>query len=956
MPPKFLNLLQQTGQAAEASAPALLATPTSRLLLRPLALLMFAILTVALMSGCGQVSFTAEQHYLRALEHQQTGDMTSALVEFKNALQRDPEHAGARLGLGVVSLEMGDLAAARTELQRAESLGVDRTEVLLPLARIWLLEGESDRILEQINPGDFESDTELAEALVLRAGALTQLGEPARAMETLDEALHVAPDLALAHIGIAGVYRSQGMLTEARASLRSALEMDSGLHQAWSFLGELELADGQPRAAEAAFSQAIELAPRPHGLHLQRAITRFVLQDTAGMQEDVGALRRLLPGTPATAYARGLLLYLQERYADAQTAFEEALAGQPSLDQATFFLGATHLAQGRWRAAEQHLSRFLNAYPESDTAARMLAQARLGEGSPQAAATLLEAVLGRNPEDAGTLQTLASLQLSLGETDLAIGHLRQLAAVRPHDPAARVALARGLLDAGQREEGLRELETALGIAPDRLDIEQVYVYSLIQARQVDAAIEAALRLKDRQPENTISYNLLAAAQMLRDDRTAARATLEQGLGVAPGDPELSSNLAQVWLREGNTQEARRALRESLEQNPGHPTVAIRLARLELGAGDFDAARAVLLESIEENPDVLETRTLLAEQHLLRNEPRSALTALGPVRESAATDPRVLNLLGQAQSAAGQRAQAVSTFRLLADRIPDTPQNRHQLGRQFEQAGSARDAVNQYRRALELDETHPETLRTWAVLELREGRPEEALRLARRLQQHEGSVAAGGFVIEGAVHARAERNEAALTAYARAYELDPSVSNAMALAQAQLGVGQAQQAATTLTDHLEQRPDDNLVRFRLAEILIQLDRFDAAIEQYEDLVGLFPENVTILNNLAYLYQEQDDPRALEYAERAYAVGPENPAVSGTLGWILVNRGDLQRGLPLLEVARAGLPDDPDLSYRYAAALVKADRPEAARDQLGALLAAERDFRNRSNAENLLETLR
>ena len=42
----------------------------------------------------------------------------------------------------------------------------------------------------------------------------------------------------------------------------------------------------------------------------------------------------------------------------------------------------------------------------------------------------------------------------------------------------------------------------------------------------------------------------------------------------------------------------------------------------------------------------------------------------------------------------------------------------------------------------------------------------------------------------------------------------------------------------------------------------------------------------LNNLATAYQQEKNPLALEYAEKAYKLAPDSPAVLDTLGWILV----------------------------------------------------------------------
>jgi len=122
------------------------------------------------------------------------------------------------------------------------------------------------------------------------------------------------------------------------------------------------------------------------------------------------------------------------------------------------------------------------------------------------------------------------------------------------------------------------------------------------------------------------------------------------------------------------------------------------------------------------------------------------------------------------------------------------------------------------------------------------------------------------------------------------------------------------------------------------------------------VRALPENVVVLNNLAFLYQAEGDDRALEYAERAHARAPDNPAVADTLGWVLVNQGEVERALPLLETARRALPESPEVRYHYATALARADRADEAREELTSLLNEVDDFPQRADAEALLQTLR
>jgi len=801
-----------------------------------------------------------------------------------------------------------------------------------------------------------ESTDAQAAMRILRGDALAALGRHDQAIEAFERALDLNPELALAYVGIASVQSARGDVEGARQNLETALDLDPTADPAWHLLGDIERAEGRAAEAEIAYGHAIEHAQLPYLYRLKRALTRMALQDTAGMQEDLAAMERLGPDHPATSYLRGLVHFRQAEYTDAQTAFQESLNRNPDFQPAVFFLGATYLAQQQWRQAEVQLQTYLRAHPDSDDAARLLAQAQLGRGDADSAEPLLRAVLGRNPDDVLALNLIGNLYLARGEHQEGIGHLRRVAALQPSDPASRVSLAMGLLDAGEGPAGLSEFQAALDASDASLEMEATYVLALIREEQYAEALDAADRLVERWPSSAVPHNLKAGAFIAMGDQPGAREALQDALEAEPGDPAASANLGQVLALGGDRAAARRIYRESLQHNPGHPAISLRLAELVLADDGFEAARPVLQEAIRLHPDQQAPRLVLARQHLERDEPRSALSVLEPIRQAAADDVQVLTLLARAQLGAGQRTQGVETLREAAGQARDTADNRVIFGTVFEQAASIPDARAQYRRALELEPAHAEALERLARLEVREGQTEEALQLAERLQEHPGTVAVG-YSIQGQLHARAGDAAGAARAHRAAYEHAPTGERAVAAAQALRQTGQEREAAALLSDRLAQYPDEDTVRFHLAEVQLRLGEHAEAAGHYEDLLRVYPDNLLVLNNLAYVYESIDDPRALELAERAYASAPEVPEVAGTLGWVLVSEGDVERAVPLLETASAALPDNPEVRYRFAYALAQAGRVQEARAELTALLEdGTADFADRPKAAQLLEEIR
>ena len=75
---------------------------------------------------------------------------------------------------------------------------------------------------------------------------------------------------------------------------------------------------------------------------------------------------------------------------------------------------------------------------------------------------------------------------------------------------------------------------------------------------------------------------------------------------------------------------------------------------------------------------------------------------------------------------------------------------------------------------------------------------------------------------------------------------------------------------------------------------------------------------VLNNLAWLYHEDGDERAISLAQKAYELNPENAAVVDTYGWIMLKSGNHQQSVPILEKAHELQPDSEEIALHLAEA--------------------------------------
>lgn len=99
------------------------------------------------------------------------------------------------------------------------------------------------------------------------------------------------------------------------------------------------------------------------------------------------------------------------------------------------------------------------------------------------------------------------------------------------------------------------------------------------------------------------------------------------------------------------------------------------------------------------------------------------------------------------------------------------------------------------------------------------------------------------------------------------------------------------------------------------------RTTEAVEAYRKAVGIDPDSTVVRYGLGYLYwklyrYDDAERELLEVLRHA----PKDPRASFTLGDLYLTRGEAQRSLPLLEIARTAYPDEFDTRFALGRALL------------------------------------
>jgi len=231
---------------------------------------------------------------------------------------------------------------------------------------------------------------------------------------------------------------------------------------------------------------------------------------------------------------------------------------------------------------------------------------------------------------------------------------------------------------------------------------------------------------------------------------------------------------------------------------------------------------------------------------------------------------------------------------------------------------------------------------------------KAEKSAKALIDHEETATkVEGYVLLGDLDFAQSDFTGAVANYQSAHAIGAESRTILRIFAAQKALGDIDDSL--FKEWLDANPNDTRVRVVAAiDDGAQGDQA-SAMQQYEKVLESDPTNIVALNNQAWLFDEANDDRAIEFGRRAYEAAPTRPEIMDTYGWIMLRRGSREQGIELLSRAVESAPENRDIRYHYASGLAMSEDKEQAIKELQIVLADETDFQTRDDAEVLMAKL-
>lgn len=891
---------------------------------------------------------SGEKLLARAEQQLAAGEYRAAMIDLRNYLSKNPGDAHARAMLSLALLKLGSANDAQAELAKAKAAGAVPADTLVVDCGLMVARNEHQKVLDEcVLPAG--TDEHFSDIAIARGDAFLGLQryEEARgsfeaAQKAQPESLDALGGLAAAAFGAGGPGAAHaGDIEAARTVMAGAPDSLQRKPGYWLTLGSLERQAGAYEQAEVAFQKAVasadDDASAAESLSALYNLTAMQLQ--LGKQDEAKATcDRLLKAAPRSQRILtlcGKVSATGGNLAEARDLLQEAVAiksGSIADElEARMWLGAVNIKLGNLGQAEMHLQNVVTRDPANARAQVLLSEVQSRLRTPEVALETLKPALSQPKADASLLAQASQLALHSGDRAQALSYLEQASeSFKDLSAEKQLQVASGYLAAGEFDRAIELLESMPPGAEDSLQRESVLITALLSQHKFTEAQARADALAAPTDASAAARSVAAGTYAVAGQRDRARIEYEKVLAGNPGDVTTMLSLARLDLLDRKTAAAEKRLQAVLKADPKNLSAQLYLAEVGRQHNDPDATAEWMQRVATDHADSPRALLLVAQYHLANRNYGQARQVVAEVIKLDPKSAPAYTVRGLAEQAAGEPKLAVASLQEAVRNAPKSVGYRLNLGRALVMQNDLDGALKAFESALQLDGRNLQALYLAATTALRSDKVELASGYVARLREAAPDSTAA-MRIEGDLAMAQKRYRDAAGYYDKA--LAGSGDTILVAARYRAGklAGETRPEKVIL-DWLAKRPDDLTARILLAEHYQQAGDLTRARQEYEEAVKRSPANAVALNNLAALLQVQGDPAALDLARRAHDAAPDNAAIQDTYGWLLVEQGEVDRGLELLRPAARSAPGSPEIQYHLGAALARKGLKDEARGVL------------------------
>ena len=884
------------------------------------------------------------------------GELNAAQVVLRKLVSQDPQNAEAHYWLGRVAFDLGDPIAGETQASAAEAHGYDKLLTLRLLGQAMLAQAKFDTVLATMQPDGTDPRRD-AIIQVLRGYALMGQQKLDAAETAFAAAAKLAPDAVEPPLAQSRLALLRGDLATAQAKVDQALTLQPNAPEALLAKAQVLRMRNQPDRAIAVLDGILAGKPSLPDMvqaRLDRASLEIIQNILGSARSDIEAVLAVTPGNVPALYLQAAMAAQAKDYALADTRLERIAPYLARVPRAYLLVALVKEQLGQLEQADTAAQRYRAQAPNDIAAYDISARILFDKHRPDLVIKTLRPFTETGKADKGTYELLGEAYAATGQPQAALEAYQSARILAPDDVAVQTSLASLRVGIGQPRIAMADLEHTLALAPKAPQVGEALFFAALATGDLSATRAALDRIRAAQGDTATVGHLQGLLQQAALDIDGARQSFSAVIRTYPDYLPAKISLAHLLAVEGHTEDSDKILAAILERQPTSEPALTLLVGDDLQARRPGDAIALLERARAAAPDNLDLVLRLGDIHVRTGEGQKALDLIGQLSGPLRSRGEIMRLRASAELALGRKEAARATLTTLVAQNPTDLPARHLLTSLLLQAGEVETARNLVKDGMAaMPRTYP-LLQDYVMIALKAGGVDAALAVADLLQSQDRDYIPAR-ALRGDVYLAANRPDDAVAAFTAALAAAPSPALLTRLIGAQLRLGRVEDMRTALLHWLDAHSRDLGARQQLAQVDIATKRMDEAAENLRMILDERPHDPVALNNLAFVYQQLNDPRSLELARQAYVLAP-NPQNADTLGWILTNGGHPDLGALLLHQADVVSQGDPTMRYHFAVALKDVGQRTEAIRLLSSIVTDKRDFPEKAEAGRLLETLR
>ncbi len=883
--------------------------------------------SVLLLSGCG--TKTPEEGVEAAQSALAQSNYDAAIVELKTVLQQSPKLAQARYLLGKAYFANAQYAFAEKELERAKELGYSVAEIIPLLSQVYQRNNTLVG-LQNLDPSWTDlANKEKVQVGYYRVQSLVELKQTDEAISLLDELIAVEADSVYVELvlAMAEVVKKQsingaiGILEKARQSYPQNRDL-------LNFLAKSYISNKQQRLAVETLQAYSDIAKDDLEAQFLLAQMYVELEQHEKALPMLAKLLQIAPNNPRLHLLNSIAHTLNNDLDAALLASEKSISLGFDSNRARLVASFNAFNLGRFATVVEHLGSIADLLPEGHSALNILAASYLELGKAKEAKAILVRISPESHSYQNLLHRTGFALLNDGFSEAA----RELIT----DNAQYHADV-----AGDQQARLGALKLSLQDISGLLDI------------------ESAL---DNMTDKAIGYRVLASSYVRLQDKEKAYALAEKWQKELPASYEPWLLKGELALYERDFTAAKSAFAEAIKRSPNEPRALISQVNLAITQKDYTKAIAeseALLTQFGDNVTLLKMNYALRKRHSdandLLNHAQRAYTAtktpelamvlvemhiaeqnftaaLAVLEQTSDIETAPNYWLLKAQTLASlQRSEALMEHSKRW--LVEEPNN----GFAMATALLMYDEQQDYVAGLAFLEQYPEQLQRAQIQVLKA----KFLLLSSRILEARNTFdkvpeafrkQPFALAVEAKLLGTEGEYLAAEKAIAAAYAARPIVKHLLVYIEILNRLDKTAKGLALLEAHHRLEPEDKMVKVLLAERYFYQQPATAE-RLYRELLEDVPDNLIVLNNLAYLLKEQGlIEESIDFAKQAYTLQPSNIAVVDTLAQIYTLQGNHGEAVKLYKSVMKKEQGSTMVILNYIEALLKNNEIRLAQREL------------------------